>query len=344
MKHWETEIFTFGLFNGELVNVSNVENGLKCNCFCPTCETKLIAIKNISGNKKRPHFRHSRNSTCNFSNYKETVIHYLAKQIIQKKGQINLPITEFKLSEKFINYFKYDTIEEEEDELPNFLIKVEKFQLFKYQEIKIEKKKGEVIPDIQVIINGKNLNVEIAYTHKVGYRKNVYLNSMEEDTIEIDLSNLSAKSTEEEIENILYGSNLKFKWIYNNKLKNKFEEKKNEGLELRYYLWEKAKLLKLYSNKTKVYNCPLKKQHEQLDFVKVESQCKGCNYFLEIVKDSNAEIKKYEEEQKHQEHLKEMEAYGFMESELLTKPFFDEYYLRCSGNLKNELIRKINGS
>ena len=33
MKHWDTEIFEYGLKDNRLAHAENVENGLKSNCF-----------------------------------------------------------------------------------------------------------------------------------------------------------------------------------------------------------------------------------------------------------------------------------------------------------------------
>lgn len=76
-----------GLKDGKIVRVTNVANGLACNCICLDCKARLMAINN-EGNLQRPHFRHysatnvKEISDCNASH--ETAIHYLAKDIIEK--------------------------------------------------------------------------------------------------------------------------------------------------------------------------------------------------------------------------------------------------------------------
>ncbi len=64
--------------DGKLVHVSSVERGLKCNAVCPVCKTKAIARK---GAKIRHHFAHYPGTNCSA----ETVLHFIAKQLIYEK-------------------------------------------------------------------------------------------------------------------------------------------------------------------------------------------------------------------------------------------------------------------
>ncbi len=45
----------WALKNDKLVHVSEVENGLKCECLCPVCGDHLVAHQ---GKIKIPHFKH----------------------------------------------------------------------------------------------------------------------------------------------------------------------------------------------------------------------------------------------------------------------------------------------
>jgi ssDNA-binding Zn-finger/Zn-ribbon topoisomerase 1 len=63
---------------GQLVHVSTVERGLKCNAVCPVCKTAVVARK---GAKVRHHFAHYPGANCNA----ETVLHFIAKQLIYEK-------------------------------------------------------------------------------------------------------------------------------------------------------------------------------------------------------------------------------------------------------------------
>lgn len=63
---------------GRLVHVSDVERGLKCGAVCPVCKTAVLARK---GAKMRHHFAHYPGTNCSA----ETVLHFIAKQLIYEK-------------------------------------------------------------------------------------------------------------------------------------------------------------------------------------------------------------------------------------------------------------------
>lgn len=82
-------------------HISEVENGLKCDCVCVECSEKLIAINN-KNNKREIHFRHEVETNCKGG--VETSLHLLAKQIVLENSKI-------KIHEK--DYFNYTKSEKE---------------------------------------------------------------------------------------------------------------------------------------------------------------------------------------------------------------------------------------
>ena len=80
------EPLTWGLKDNAMVNISDVENGLKCECVCAGCRGVLIA-KN-KGEVRTPHFAHL-NEEC--KNAQESALHRLAKELIAKRKVIKLP-------------------------------------------------------------------------------------------------------------------------------------------------------------------------------------------------------------------------------------------------------------
>ena len=71
----------FGLKNGQIVEINEVEKGLACNCICPSCGSPLIARK---GQKKIHHFAHYK-ADCKAA--LETAIHLAAKKYYLKKKE-----------------------------------------------------------------------------------------------------------------------------------------------------------------------------------------------------------------------------------------------------------------
>ena len=69
-----------------LVYISEVQNGIDCNCYCPSCGGKLVAKK---GKKNSHHFSHYNSEECQ-SGY-ETSLHMAAKNIIFKRKEFIIP-------------------------------------------------------------------------------------------------------------------------------------------------------------------------------------------------------------------------------------------------------------
>ena len=73
--------------SGALVHVDDVANGAKCECHCPYCNAPLYA-KN-GGHQREHHFAHAHGKECEGAY--ESVLHILAKEILQETGRIMLP-------------------------------------------------------------------------------------------------------------------------------------------------------------------------------------------------------------------------------------------------------------
>jgi len=71
---------------GKIVEVSEVDGGLDCNCVCPNCGKDLVAAQ---GKKTEWYFRHHENTDCNTG--PEKGIQALAKEILTANSRIKLP-------------------------------------------------------------------------------------------------------------------------------------------------------------------------------------------------------------------------------------------------------------
>jgi len=82
----------YGERDGDLLHISEVERGLKCNCVCPVCNSLLVARK---GPKVKHHFGHYPGANCSA----ETVLHQLGKRLLHRRitaaiaDGTSLPIT-----------------------------------------------------------------------------------------------------------------------------------------------------------------------------------------------------------------------------------------------------------
>lgn len=82
----------FGLRDGKLRFVTEVETGLACNCVCPdpACSKPLVARNKASVTRKRVyHFQHAASSTgCGGW---ESAMHRMAKEVVQRATRLMLP-------------------------------------------------------------------------------------------------------------------------------------------------------------------------------------------------------------------------------------------------------------
>ena len=82
----------YGLKNGNLVSIDEVERGLVCACTCPECNSSLIANK---GKVKAHYFSHKGDQDCNG----ESLLHTLGKKLLSRRinhaiqNKIAVPIT-----------------------------------------------------------------------------------------------------------------------------------------------------------------------------------------------------------------------------------------------------------
>lgn len=153
----------FGLLNGQLVDITEVESGLACNCVCPACGLQLVAKK---GEIKEHHFAHHDSEEC--SGAVETALHIYAKNILEKNKRIVLPPVYLDNSDKLI----YPATE-----------------IF-FDSVTLEKRIGNIIPDIVVLVKDKPLLIEIAVTHFVDRFKAYKIFELGYSAIEVNADGL----------------------------------------------------------------------------------------------------------------------------------------------------------
>ena len=170
-RHIANEIQEYALNEkGEPIHIKQIDkshNGLACNCTCPICGESLIAKKGNGG--KVPHFAHKQDSPCTHPEYiKQTNIHAMAEQIFLEEKEIELP----SLSSQAGNYIAY-------------FFHGGKWQI---EEVELEKKISDFIPDIILKKGNDTLLIEIYVTHAVDENKKNKIIEANLPVIEIDLS------------------------------------------------------------------------------------------------------------------------------------------------------------
>ena len=204
----------FGLLNGSLVDVKDVEPGLACKCVCPSCHGALIARK---GSKNKHCFAHHKpDPDCKYT--PETAIHLMAKQILRENHAICLPKLEVSVSSLGVSRNRFSESE---------ILVRERY--FRYEKALSEQRIQDITPDILLYKNDiPILIVEICVTHPVNRVKKDKIEKLGISCIEIKLDN---KITDKEtlIKKVLTQTNIK-KWIFNKKEKA-VRDKLNKSLE-----------------------------------------------------------------------------------------------------------------
>ncbi len=72
--------------SGKIGSIQEVPKGLQCDCICPDCSQQFVAAQ---GRKNEWHFRYHKETKCNGG--QETALHRLAKEIILRNYQFELP-------------------------------------------------------------------------------------------------------------------------------------------------------------------------------------------------------------------------------------------------------------
>lgn len=256
MKHNK---MTYGLREGKIIHISDVEQGLKCNCVCPACGATLIAHK---GTKIMHHFKHYNAEECQIGY--QTSLHLLAKEIISKTKKITIP--ELTL--------KFDSCKKP--------IQISSTKEISIDSVELEKKIGDVIPDIILHSKNKILLVEIFVTHRIGDEKLFKLQKQGVSVIEIDLSKINKMITEDGLKKYLLHDCSEKQWKYNKVL----EYWQNHFITVaeRYTSRKSTKLIRAFGmywegEDFHVY-CPLKRKNFSL--------VEHCHYYCKYCISSNA--------------------------------------------------------
>lgn len=252
----------YGLKNGKIVSIDDVESGLACDCVCPACKSTLIARK---GADKQHHFAHYNSEDCGKGT--ETIIHRLSKEIFLNAKSFTTP--ELKLGNSGIIVF-------EPMEIP-------------IDDVKLEHRLDDIIPDIIIESRGKELLIEIAVTHRLCFPKTGKIIEKDFSTIEIyakylfnhlyQKGDFFIKDTAFQDE-LINGTTYKY-WVHNAKLK-KVIKKLKEDYASKY----ERKTIKFddYQYLNYIAPCPANKRfwksgfNKGKSYAKIDEDCTHCEY------------------------------------------------------------------
>lgn len=172
----------YGLQNGKLVAVDDVEQGLACNCTCAGCGAQLIARK---GTLRAFHFAHYNSPEC--SHAAESALHMRAKEVVKNADKLWLPAVEVKLLNE-----EHPSAAHFMDVIPSSTIEL--------SSVTLEQRLIGYQPDATVVTSdGEIVDVEIFVSHKVCEQKQSRVESLQRTMLEIDLSKVSPTCTDAEL-------------------------------------------------------------------------------------------------------------------------------------------------
>lgn len=237
--------------NGEIRHVSEVENGLKCVCVCPTCNRALVAKQ---GAVREHHFAHASGDECEHA--VETALHLAAKEILAARKEMVLPAVEF----DFPYTSRRTTIAPE--------------QRFLIDSVVVEEKLGSIIPDLIVEKNGRELLVEVTVTHGVDGNKLRKIRDLGVSCVEIDLRRTARSLTREELEKIIVDDPTCKQWVHNVRA----EEERRKILSEATLLTSTHRGFALH-----VDGCPIPaRKWRGKAYANVMDDCTGCEHMLTL--------------------------------------------------------------
>ena len=161
--------------DGRIVGIDTVIRGLACDCICPECSGRLVAVK---GEVYRHHFRHAVDTVACIA-ARETALHKFAKQVICEECSVLLP-----------------------DDLGAM------------RSAQAEVWLDGIRPDVLATYDSETVAIEVYVAHRVPREKLEKIYDREQTTVEIDLSYFrDAELTEGQLrEAVLWHADRR--WLY----------------------------------------------------------------------------------------------------------------------------------
>jgi hypothetical protein len=242
---------TLGLREGVLVDVANAERGLACACVCPSCKERLVARK---GKITRHHFAHQRGVQCDKA--VETALHFAAKEILAVNREILLPAV----------YIRFSSHRD-----PVVLAEEGNFVL---DEVRLERRTGDIIPDVLAFCRGIPLMVEIRVTHAVDSAKLQKIRAMGISAVEIDLSGPCFNLSRDTLTDFIVRQTANKTWLFNAKA----EEYKRQFMQTAEKKMTIQRGLALH-----VDHCPINTRNFRgKSYANVMDDCVHCDHALEF--------------------------------------------------------------
>ena len=249
----------YGVRRGDLLHISEVPRGLGCGCVCPACLDPLIAKK---GQVREHHFAHAAGSDCPTA--VETALHLAAKDILAKRMEIVLPTVKI----PFLS--------------AGVCRKIKPEQRYSLTSVALEKRLGDITPDVIAHVGDRPLLIEVRVTHGIDDQKLEHIERLGISAVEIDLSAAPRDFLREDLEALVVKGGTHKKWIYNAEVERRRRQMRDR--------LDQATVRKIRSDRyfigSYVDGCPIPKsrQYQVWGWSRYSTveDCAGCKHVLEI--------------------------------------------------------------
>lgn len=188
----------YGLRDGQLLFIRNVDSGLACGCYCAGCGKRLVAKK---GHIRQHHFAHYEAGLCRGA--AESALHLLAKELLAELSTFEIPQYVFDKQRKT-----------RRGKLVRHKVLVAKGGTVVIDQVRVEQRDDGFIPDIVIESKGKLLIVEVAVTNKVARRKSRKLRQRNLPAIEIRLEPADSFLQREDLKAKLQAASSCKAWLF----------------------------------------------------------------------------------------------------------------------------------
>lgn len=176
--------------DGSIVGIKEVPSGLACDCVCPACGRRLVARK---GPKTADHFAHyGKGSGCGLG--LETNAHLWAKQVLERRKAIYLPAIRARIGAETLERMKPTR--------------------FAFDSVRLERRLGEMVPDVILTKQGHDLIVEVFVTHRCDEAKLAKIRATGVSVMEVDLHRYRTSQDEKAIERAMLKDAPRV-WLFN---------------------------------------------------------------------------------------------------------------------------------
>lgn len=190
--------------SGRMRHISEVCRGLRCDCVCAKCGSRLVAYK---GRRKRHHFGHYVDRAC--VGALETALHQFAKQALADSASLMLPALIARCGD--------------------VQVIVKQQQEFRYESVAVELTMPNMRPDVVVRRGEAALLVEVAVRHPCEDEKLAHIRQRCLPAIEIDLSRVRYDtSPEEQVDAVLRTAPRH--WLFNRRVEEVEAELRRKAL------------------------------------------------------------------------------------------------------------------